>query len=101
MNYAALFRATLPETALEVAALLVLVVDLCDTHRKILLPLDFLHLASPAPTSDTKSIISPMIRVNTRQTIPLYRPAPVCIYVSPKREGQTWTSTPPVPCKTS
>jgi NADH-quinone oxidoreductase subunit N len=28
MNYAALFRATLPETALEVAALLVLVVDL-------------------------------------------------------------------------
>ena len=28
MNYADLFRATLPETALEVAALLVLVVDL-------------------------------------------------------------------------
>ncbi|MGA2340527.1 MAG: hypothetical protein ABSF75_11555 [Terracidiphilus sp.] len=28
MNYAALFRATLPETALEIAALLVLVVDL-------------------------------------------------------------------------
>ena len=28
MNYAALFSATLPETALEIAALLVLVVDL-------------------------------------------------------------------------
>ncbi len=28
MNYAALFNATLPETALEIAALLVLVVDL-------------------------------------------------------------------------
>ena len=28
MNYADLFRATLPETALEIAALLVLVVDL-------------------------------------------------------------------------
>ena len=41
MNYADLFRATLPETALEVAALVVLVVDLGflrkaakDAHRR-------------------------------------------------------------------
>ncbi|MGH7225467.1 MAG: proton-conducting transporter membrane subunit, partial [Gemmataceae bacterium] len=36
MNYADLFRATLPETALEVAALLVLVVDLGFLHKATL-----------------------------------------------------------------
>ncbi|HEY1766647.1 MAG TPA: NADH-quinone oxidoreductase subunit N [Terracidiphilus sp.] len=36
MNYAALFRATLPETALEVAALLVLVVDLGLLRKAVL-----------------------------------------------------------------
>ena len=33
MNYADLFRATLPETALEIAALLVLVVDLAFLRK--------------------------------------------------------------------
>ena len=36
MNYAALFRATLPETALEVAALLALVVDLGFLRKSVL-----------------------------------------------------------------
>ena len=35
-NYAALFRATLPETALEIAALLVLIIDLGFLRRKAL-----------------------------------------------------------------
>ena len=36
MNYADLFRATLPETALEIAALLVLVVDLAFLRKAAL-----------------------------------------------------------------
>ena len=36
MNYADLFRATLPETALEIAALLVLVVDLGFLRKAML-----------------------------------------------------------------
>ena len=38
MNYADLFRVTLPETALEVAALLVLVVDLGFLRKAALKP---------------------------------------------------------------
>jgi hypothetical protein len=38
LNYAALFQATLPETALEIAALLVLVVDLAFLRKAMRVP---------------------------------------------------------------